>query len=414
MSPSHFGSSMRFDSRSTPGSRSTSPESLVSSRNLRPKAAISNRGEQVAATTRRNATRRLHHAPINGVALKEDGPLGAACSEDGTITVFDLMTCKAIRRLNGDPEPLGRRPGVSAWAVGELLQSRSAGARRVALQAMPMVAERGDDAAIAAVAHALEKGGGGVRETCLDLFSQLIIPGDQRALRRVAGLLQHSDEAVREAGRKAAFMVLENAAEVERVELMATKMRESKGAQGIETPLTITAQMVVELGEEMGGISEEEQARVLRLWDGSEDWGMKITILAALDASKDALIKGDTELLLKMVSHPLEAVRIVARELLGMVAFDGTLVSGNQNFKTVEGILAALMEKCVRDDVGMAAEGCTAVSRVLSGAFARRAIEMQPQIAADRAAKAAEARERARITPVVKAGVYKGNKFSRK
>eukprot|EP00961_Rhodomonas_salina_P074003 994302-Rhodomonas_salina.1 len=82
-----------------------------------------------------------------------------------TRRVFDLMTCKAIRRLNGDPGCV-----QSLWDAGQEAAAQAAspqqacafvlpsadlvdspaGARRVALQAMPMVAERGDDAAIAA------------------------------------------------------------------------------------------------------------------------------------------------------------------------------------------------------------------------------------------------------------------------
>ena len=324
-----------------------------------------------------------------------------------------------LRLLNSDPTTLGRRSNVSAAVVSELLLSRSAGTRRIALRAMPMVAGSGDQEAIAVVVKTIERGHEVVCDVGLQVLSQLIIPGDQRALSHIACLLMNSREILRDAGKRAAFMVLQDDHEVGRLVQMAQLMRESKGATGIETPLMITARLLVELGQTMGGMAEDEQAKILRMWDGSEDWGAKVTILAALDSAKSALLANDAKILIHMTSHPQEAVRIIARELLAMVAFDGSWV--RESAASVEGIVASLMEHCVGDDASRAAEGRATVSRVLSSAFARRTLELLPEIRRERQAKEERdraeklANEEARERPAEKKrGVYTGNKYTRK
>lgn len=278
-----------------------------------------------------------HTGAVIALRLQKNGEECVSASRDGTIMVFHTITgpfhClhdpvllspaltvrelilsgDVIRHFNGDPDPQGSAPSVSAAALAEYLHNDSTHVRKMAAHALEHMAEVGDHEALGSIARKLNHSDPMIRDLVLAPLQRLTRRGDVHCIAALAGLLKVENEDVRKCVVSAVtYAVGDDASEVERLVQFADAIIATHGHPA-RTPCIAAAEFVL---DSLDFVEGERLADFLRSWDRTKNDGMQLVMLLAAARLGELHRQRNLEGIYVFLRHTNQHVRTLAGHVL--------------------------------------------------------------------------------------------------
>ena len=224
-----------------------------------------------------------------------------------------MLSGDVIRHFNGDPDPHGSAPSVSAAALAEYLHDDSTHVRKMAAHALEHTAEVGDHEALAAIARKLNHTDPLIRDLVLAPLQRLTRRGDTRCIAALAALLKAQNADVRKSAVAAVtYAVCDDALQVERLVEFADAIIATNGHPS-RTPCIAAAEFVLDSLDFLEG---ERLPDFLRSWDRTNDGGMQLIMLLAAARLGELHRQQNLEGIYGYLRHTNEHVRALAGHVL--------------------------------------------------------------------------------------------------
>lgn len=284
----------------------------------------------------------VERLPANRFTRREKTRLGASCSFDKSITVFDIERGVLVRKLNSDPDPLGERLAVWPKSLAESLDDPNPNVRKAVCAALATMCGPNDGNAVRAVATKLRTKDVQIRKEVVDTLRWMVGKGfgweAEEAKAAVASMLAVSDKSVRTSAHEVLLMVVKNAEEAHAYKLMLRQLDRAR-EDDTESIVSVTARILLQAA---GGVSDSALATFLAGVDRESDNGRRLVKLASLQVLSVAVKGEDRPEIARHLEHPDKDVRVIAQAML--INF----VENAKDERMVAEILSLVIPLCCR------------------------------------------------------------------